>query len=561
MMKIDVSPDMPMYNLLRSYPYDLAGALSEYIDNSLQAYLDAPEKIRKEIGVLEVSIEVQLKDKHSQYIKVTDNGVGISSEALQRAMKPGFKPERQSLHEFGIGMKAASVWLGREWDLSTYPIGHKKVYSLDFNLDELISKNQKKVDVLESFATSEDAHGVSITVNKLRDISQEEVVAACTDLHDIYQIFIYRDKVLKLTFTLDDTSEDLMSQKVRTEPEPLRYPKAYLLKPSWSDDALAFKCGDERLWKKDISFSFNGLPVTGFVTVRKEASQANNPGLALFRYKRLIQGSETKEYRPKALLGSQNKAAPSKIYMELHLDGQQISHTKGKFNFDEQRLLQILKKHEIVKEFIDQAEAHRPSYEKRKAVIKCVSKEDMENKLDALKLKNQAGKSSSTKAKAFNGVRGNREKSTPHSINNDKKNNPIDILSLVNTPNSIIIEDITKEAVDLYNMNKNWSFALCYRVVLEKLMHEKIKVAHPQLYTDNLSDKGIAALLKYLHSNQHLLDGSKWKALRRSLNTLSKDDLIDITNLASHGHNKPSREKLDTLLLNTQELVKWSLDN
>ena len=48
-MKIDVSPDMPMYNLLRSYPYDLAGALSEYIDNSLQAYLDAPEKIRKEI--------------------------------------------------------------------------------------------------------------------------------------------------------------------------------------------------------------------------------------------------------------------------------------------------------------------------------------------------------------------------------------------------------------------------------------------------------------------------------------------------------------------------------
>ena len=47
MMKIDVSPDMPMYNLLRSYPYDLAGALSEYIDNSLQAYLDAPEKIRK----------------------------------------------------------------------------------------------------------------------------------------------------------------------------------------------------------------------------------------------------------------------------------------------------------------------------------------------------------------------------------------------------------------------------------------------------------------------------------------------------------------------------------
>ncbi len=123
-----------------------------------------------------------------------------------------------------------------------------------------------------------------------------------------------------------------MNQKVRKAPKPLSYPNAYFFpKPVWSSDAFAFKYGKSKVWKKDIKFDFNGLPVNGFISVREEASPKLNPGLVLFRYKRLIRGSESKEYRPKSLLGTQNKAAPSKIYMELHLDGQPISHTKGKF--------------------------------------------------------------------------------------------------------------------------------------------------------------------------------------------------------------------------------------
>jgi len=35
---VDVSPDMQFYNLLESYPYNMTGALCEYIDNSLEAY-------------------------------------------------------------------------------------------------------------------------------------------------------------------------------------------------------------------------------------------------------------------------------------------------------------------------------------------------------------------------------------------------------------------------------------------------------------------------------------------------------------------------------------------
>lgn len=480
-MKIDVSPDMPMYNLLKSYPYELSGALSEYIDNSLQAYLDAPEDVKSSIGQLEVNIEISLKDKHSQFIKVKDNGVGISSENLQRAMKPGFQPAEQSLHEFGIGMKAASVWLGREWDLKSSPINEHKTYVLDFDLDKLIRLNQREVEVKESERKKNDGSGVEITVTKLRDISEEEVMTACTDLHDVYQIFIYREKILKLTFTLDDTSEDLMNQKVRKAPEPLNYPNAYFTKPTWSDKGLAFKYGETKLWKEDISFDFNGLPVSGFISVREEASPKSNPGLALFRYKRLIQGSESKEYRPKALLGTQNKAAPSKVYMELHLDGQPISHTKGKFNFDEQRFLKLLKDHPVVKDYIEQAEAHRPTYEADEQVISCESKEEIKKHIaDYKKQHDSKRKKASTKntgPKANSGKKEDTKPTTPNPVSVLDHNDNWDLLlpSIFNKTDSTKLNSLIVEANSLLIKSNPYATCFLLRSIIERCLFSYFK--------------------------------------------------------------------------------------
>jgi hypothetical protein len=45
MKKVDISPEVSMYNLLKSYAYNLGGALSEYIDNSLQSFLENKENL------------------------------------------------------------------------------------------------------------------------------------------------------------------------------------------------------------------------------------------------------------------------------------------------------------------------------------------------------------------------------------------------------------------------------------------------------------------------------------------------------------------------------------
>ena len=346
-MKIDISPEMGMYRLLESYPYDLAGALSEFIDNALQAHIDStsPKKPKK----LVISINFELRDRHDQSITISDNGVGISSNELDRAMKPASEPARKHLSEFGIGMKAASIWLGRHWTLVTKPINDKKRYKLDFDLDTLLSTKQHLLNVDETVRSKTDGSGVEITIDKLRDISTTEVISSATELHDIYQIYIYRQKILQLKFKLNGTSSDLNHEEARVVPKVLNYPNAVVKKPSWSESPIAFKYGAKKKWDyKKLSFDFDGHKILGRILVRETASQTANPGVVMFRYNRMILGSKNRPYRPRALFGSQNKASPSKIYMELHLDGQKIDHTKRQFSFDEKRFLSALKSQPIV---------------------------------------------------------------------------------------------------------------------------------------------------------------------------------------------------------------------
>lgn len=472
-MKIDISPDMPMYNLLKSYPYSLAGALSEYIDNALQAYLDSSDEVKHKLKKLEIRISFDLKDKHSQKITVSDNGVGISSKDLQRAMKPGFAASEANLHEFGIGMKAASVWLGREWNVSSLPYGDEVKYCLRFDLDELLKNNQSTLEVDEQRKKPYE-HGVLISISRLRDLSSEQVIAACHELFHTYQIFIFRDEVLDLKFSFDGTSEDLNISSLDLPPKELEYPTAYTTRPTWSDKTLAFKYGDVKTWKEDISFTFNGKKVTGFIMVRDEASQATNPGISLFRYKRLIQGTSLNPYRPKSLLGTSNKAAPSKIYMELHLDGQGIAHTKNKFSYDEERFLSALKSTKPVKDYLTQAEMHRPNYEDENQVEYFESLDDIKKSLKERK-KSKQDKEDKRKQKGDDSK--DKSNSDPKVMSpSDHNNNWLTLFPKVfqkthsDKLNALIIE------AELSELNFSpYSSCFLLRTILEKLTFEFLK--------------------------------------------------------------------------------------
>lgn len=426
--KIDVSPDMSFYSLLESFSYTVKNALSEYIDNALEAYRKAKKNQIPDLAdILTITINIS-----KERIIIDDNGTGIPISEIQRAMKPAHKSNEQSLSEFGIGMKAASFWFGKKWTLKSYPLDRSQPFSLVLDLEELIKQEKNEININD--IEQRNYTGVEIILENLNnEIDLDQAKRVWIDLQETYQLFCSRkdpQPILKLLFKYNDkTLAEKDFSKLTVANESLEFPLCKLI--SKLKDSQLYAIGPKRKWKENIEFMFNQKKVHGFISLGKESSQALNPGLRLFRFGRLIKGTSTTPNRPTTLLGTANKHAPSRFYAELHLDGQAISNSKGDFIFDEYLFLNELKKIPCVTEFIDQAENYRSTKVEKDDYISLKTEEEFEKIINK----------KPSRAKKYNKKRENTPNNESNSIANDSsnsKNKPEinDINSAINKTNS-----------------------------------------------------------------------------------------------------------------------------
>lgn len=539
-MNVDVSPDMQFYNLLESYPYDPKGALCEYIDNALEAFNSAPENVKNDLGN-KLKIDI---DFSPDRIIVADFGVGITLQELQRAVKPAYAASKKSLSEFGIGMKAASIWFGRKWELTSYPYGSKDKFDFVFDLDSLLLKKEEIVEVKVAEKQNKgQSSGLLITLSKLKRTIELRVAESVWDeIQETYQLFtLGENPILEISFSFQRTP---LPQKTIENPgkSPLVYPIC-----KFKHGKGLYVIGEPLTWKRAISFKFNDLPVTGFISLRSVSSQVSNPGIRLFRYGRLIQGHEKKPYRPVTLLGAANKHAPSRFYGELHLDGQPISNSKGGFVFDEALFLSTLQAQDGVEDYISQAENYRAKLVNEGNVINCKNTSEYEKQSGTA-----PGKSNKTKPKTSSASQNKRTSRKKTS------NSPMDFLKTISAPDDfLMLDNIVDECLRLYKEGRWWSFCLCYRVFLEISIIQKIKHMSQEHY-DHVMNKSVSGLFKYLHSNSDIIPSS-YRTLRRVLRShaLEENPFIDLLNLSSHGHYVPVKVEIDNLLVNTQQLIEW----
>ena len=98
-------------------------AIAEFIDNATQSYFDhrgeLDEAYEREEDSLEVSI-VYDQDDEGQYLRISDNAMGISYGEMQRALHIGTPPPNPGgRSKYGMGLKTASSWLGNRWSVRT----------------------------------------------------------------------------------------------------------------------------------------------------------------------------------------------------------------------------------------------------------------------------------------------------------------------------------------------------------------------------------------------------------------------------------------------------------
>ncbi len=341
---VNIRPGVSILSVLRHLNYRPWFAMAEFVDNSLQSYLqhrNELEWVEKEGFQLRVSINIDLTD--GRRIIIRDNAAGIYESEYARAFRPAELPlDKSGLAEFGMGMKSAACWFAPRWTARTSALGEAVERTVTFDIDTIVRDDLEELSV-QTRSANPKHHFTEIVLSNPYKSPQGRTISKIKEhLGSIYRIFI-REGVLELRF--DD--------------EVLKYPTWPILnRPYYKSES-----GQPISWRKDIDFDFGqGLRAHGFAALF-ETAHISNAGFALFRRKRLIQGSADEGYRPEKIFGTPNKFTYQRLFGELHLEGFEVSHTKDGFRWDENEepFLDLLKEHlnaEPVR-LLDQAEGYR----------------------------------------------------------------------------------------------------------------------------------------------------------------------------------------------------------
>lgn len=327
-LRINIRPGVKILSVLSHLNYKPWFAVAEFVDNSIQSYLDNCTELRRYEGEdfkLRVAIDLELND--GGHLTVRDNAAGIHTSDYRRAFRPAAIPSnRTGLSEFGMGMKSAACWFSPYWTVRTSALGEPIERIVTFDVAKIVEDELEELSV-RSLSVPDYHHYTTITLSQLYKPPQKKTTAKIKDhLASIYRIFI-RTGQLELVFNNDIL--DFETPRI-------------LCAPRYSD-----RSAEAREWRKEIDFDFgDGLRSTGFAALREKASIAE-AGFALFRRNRVIQGSGDETYRPHFIFGQPNSFRFQRLFGELHVEGFAVSHTKDGFKWDEneQAFLELLKEH------------------------------------------------------------------------------------------------------------------------------------------------------------------------------------------------------------------------
>ena len=330
---IDIRPEVSVLGVFRHLNYRPWFAAAEFVDNAIQSYQEHEEELALVDGSAGgVRVRVKIDTAGEGSIQVSDNAAGIFREEWARALRPAEPPpDRTGLAEFGMGMKTAAAWFGRRLTVRSTALGEPVGRQITLDFDEIIEKRLAAVRP-ETFPAKPDEHGTFVLVSGLHRPPYGRTIGKIRDhLASIYRLFL-RDGSLQLDFQHGTNPE----QQLQADEVDV------LTAPRFDEPD-----GDGQYWKKSIDFDFGGgLRAHGFLAIR-EIGSTSHAGLALFRRKRLIEGSGDETYRPRAIFGASNSFEYQRLFGELTLEGFEISHTKDGFRWeeDEEPFIELLREY------------------------------------------------------------------------------------------------------------------------------------------------------------------------------------------------------------------------
>lgn len=311
--KINIRPTTSVYATYKNIKYDPWTAIAEFVDNSTQSYYDNVDRLKATKYWDKLSIEVIYeKNNNGDKLIIRDNAYGMDFNDFQRAIILDSPPKKASRSEFGMGLKTAACWFGRNWSVESTALGSNVKYTASIDVEALHKYKNEEIEVQEEDVNPKE-HGTVITIwNLNRTIVGRQIGKTKDQLRGMYRVDLRSGEIL-ITYN----GEELMYEEPAVLEEEL---------PN----------GSKKHWRKEISFEIpykdSSLHVNGFIGIREKAN-TSAAGFALIRRGRVIVGGYENAYRPEEIFEKPNSFIYQRLFGELNLDDWPVTQTKDAFDW------------------------------------------------------------------------------------------------------------------------------------------------------------------------------------------------------------------------------------
>lgn len=281
---IDITPDKSIFHKIGEANYSVSDAIAELVDNSIDAANDS--------GV-EINI---ILDKRNNKITISDDGQGMPKDVAVKALVLAHSYKKDSLGEFGLGLKSACTSLGSHFEIRTTPKGGSEEYFLVYDREDFMKDGSWTTFPIKVEKVAKTKHGTTIEISNIRVKLYDALVTRLkSDLAQRYGPFItHNNVVIKVGLGFASAKP--------CEPTPIELDQ---------DGRTEF-----------VYELSNGDTITGWWGLRKIASGVSS-GFDMFRRGRLIRTSEK--------LGYNLHPMTSHIAGEINLDSVPVTHNKREF--------------------------------------------------------------------------------------------------------------------------------------------------------------------------------------------------------------------------------------
>ena len=193
--EIDFSPEIQSLSYFAHIPYTPMSAIAEFVDNSLQSYLNNDKKLHK-IHSPSWKLRIGIFITKSK-ILIEDNAAGINRQDCDRAFKAGAAPDEKDkgLSEFGMGMKTAALWFSKSFEVQSSALGEKVERTVKFDLDKALEEGLVKFKP-KIQTKGPNQHGTKVILNKLRREHTAKTKRQIKEyLSSMYRHFISKNRI------------------------------------------------------------------------------------------------------------------------------------------------------------------------------------------------------------------------------------------------------------------------------------------------------------------------------------------------------------------------------